>query len=93
MNSVTEIIADQPLCGRLRTAATEHNKHKSTRSSDKTEGCQRNCSAAWGGVPCGPGDGGDFGTSENLSRCVPRLLTGTEEHKTAGNCSPINPIT
>jgi hypothetical protein len=24
-------------------------------------------------------------------RCVLRLLTGTEEHKTAGNCSPIHP--
>jgi hypothetical protein len=30
-------IADQPLCGRLRTAATERDKQKST-SSSKTEG-------------------------------------------------------
>jgi transposase len=31
-------IADQPRCGRLRTAANERNKQKLTSSSNKTEG-------------------------------------------------------
>jgi hypothetical protein len=52
---------------------------------------QRNCNAAWSGALCGPEDDGNFGISEICSRWVPPLLTGTEEHKTAGNCYPIHP--
>jgi hypothetical protein len=32
-----------------------------------------------------------FGYRKVCSRWVPRLFTGTEEHKTAGNCSRIHP--
>jgi hypothetical protein len=39
---------------------------KSTSSSDKTEGCQRNWSAAWSGAPCCPEDEEDFGISESF---------------------------
>jgi hypothetical protein len=33
---------------------------------------------------------GIFGSRKICSRCVSVFLTGTEEHKTAGNCSPIH---
>jgi hypothetical protein len=53
-------IADQSRCGRQRTAATELNEQKSLRAhrTRPKDNIQRNCSAAWSGAPCGPGDDG-----------------------------------
>jgi hypothetical protein len=43
--------------------AQKVNKHI---KSDRENNSRRNCSAAWSGAPCGPGDDGDFGITENL---------------------------
>jgi hypothetical protein len=55
-------IADQLRCGRPRTQAKSRRAHQ-RRPKDNS---QRNCSAAWSGAPCGPGDDGDFGISGSL---------------------------
>jgi hypothetical protein len=41
---------------------------KSRRAHQRSpkDNIQRNCSAAWSGAPCGPGDGGNFGMSEKM---------------------------
>jgi hypothetical protein len=87
-------IADQPRCGLQRTAATGRKKQKSRRTHQTRpkDNIQRNCSTAWSGAPCGPAHDGHFWDIGKVCSCwVPRFLTGTEEHKMAGNCSPIHP--
>jgi hypothetical protein len=54
-----------------------------TRSKDNS---QRNCSTAWSGAPCGPGDV-DSGISKIYSRWI-RLLTSTEEKKRLDTALP-----
>jgi hypothetical protein len=57
-------IADQPRCGRQRTAATERNKQKVDEliRQDREIAVQLGVS----GAPCSPGDDGDFGISESF---------------------------
>jgi transposase len=86
-------IADQPRCGRPRTAASERNRQKVDELIRQDRRITFREIAAQLGV-------GHHAVQEMLeilgyrkvcSRWVPRLLTGTEEQKTAGNCSPIHP--
>jgi transposase len=86
-------IADQPRCGGPRTSATERNKQKVDELIRQDRRITVRETAAQLGV-------GHLAVQEMMeilgyrkvcSRWVPRLLTGTEEHKTAGNCSPIHP--
>jgi transposase len=85
-------IADQPRCGRQRTAATERNKQNVDELIRQDRGITFREIAAQLGV-------GYHAVQEMMeilgyrkvcSRWVPRLLTCTEEHKMAGNCSPIH---
>jgi transposase len=86
-------IADQPRCGRQRTAATERNKQK----VDELIRQDRRITFREIAAQLGVGHHAVqemmeiFGYRKVCSRWVPSLLTGTEEHKTAGNCSPIHP--
>jgi hypothetical protein len=62
-------IADQPRCGRPRTAATERKKQKVDeliREDRRITNSQRNCGVAWSGAPWGTGGDADFGISESL---------------------------
>jgi transposase len=83
-------IADQPRCGRPITAATESNKQKVDELRQNRSITVREIA-----VQLGVGNHAVQDMMEILgyrtvcSRWVPRLLT--EEHKTAGNCSPIHP--
>jgi hypothetical protein len=86
-------IADQPRCDRQRTAATERNKQKVDELIRQDRRITFRETAAQLGV-------GHHVVQEMMeilgyrkvcSRWVPRLLMGTEEHKTAGKCSPIHP--
>jgi hypothetical protein len=81
-------IADQSRCGRPRTAATERNKRK----VDKFLRQDRRITVR--GIAAQLGVGHNAIQVEYrivCSRRVPSLLTGTEKHKTAGNCSPFHP--
>jgi hypothetical protein len=86
-------IADQPCSVRQRTAATERNKQK----VDKLIRQDRRITFREISTQLGVGHHAVLemmeilGYREICSRSVPRLLTGTEEHKTAENCSPIHP--
>jgi hypothetical protein len=86
-------IADQPRCRRPRTAATESNKQK----VDELIRQDRNITGREISAQLGVGyhvvqEMMDIlGYRKVCSHGVPRLLMGTEEHKTAGNCSPIDP--
>jgi plasmid stabilization system protein ParE len=84
-------IADQPRCGRPRTAATERHKQKVDELIRQDQRITFREIAAKLGV-------GHYAVQEIMdilgyrkvcSLWVHRLLT--EEHKTAGNCSPIHP--
>jgi transposase len=59
-------IADQPLCGRPRTAVTERNKHEVHELIRQDRRITVRETAAQLGAPCGPGDDGDTGISEIL---------------------------
>jgi transposase len=86
-------IADQPSCGRQRTAATESNKQK----VDKLIRQDRRITVIEIAAQLGVGYHAVqkmmeiLGYRKVCSRWVPRLLAGTKEHKMAGNCSPIHP--
>jgi len=85
-------IADQPRCGRPRTAASERNKQKVYELIRQ----ERRITFREIAAQLGVGHHAVQGMMEILgyrkvcARWVPRLFTGTEEHKTAGNCSPIH---
>jgi transposase len=85
--------ADQPRCCRPRTAVTERNEQKVDEFIRKDRRiADREIAAQLGvGHHAVQGDDGDFGVSGSLLPLGSPLLTGTEEHKTAGNCSPIHP--
>jgi hypothetical protein len=86
-------ITDQPLCVRQRTAATEGNKQR----VDELIRKDRRITVREIATQLGVGHHEVHGMMEILryrkvcSRWIPSLLTGTEEHKTAGNCSPTHP--
>jgi plasmid stabilization system protein ParE len=86
-------VADQPRCGRQRTAATEHN----TKNVDELIRQDRRITVREIAAQLAVGHHAIQKTMEILgyrkvcSHWVPRLLKGTEEHKMAGNCSPIHP--
>jgi hypothetical protein len=48
----------------LQLSAT--SKTSTTDQTRPKDNIQKNCREAWSGGPCGPGDDGDFGISENL---------------------------
>jgi hypothetical protein len=86
-------IADQPRCGRPRTTATERNKQKVDYLNRQDRRITFREAIAQLGVE-------HHAIQEMMEilvyrkfcpRWVPRLLTGTEEHNTAGICSPIHP--
>jgi transposase len=86
-------IADQPRCGQPRTVATERNKKKVDELIRQDRRITVRETAAQLGV-------GHHAVQEMMkilgyrkvcSRWVPRLLTGTKEHRTARNCSPVHP--
>jgi transposase len=86
-------IADQPLCGRLRTAATERNKQK----VDELIRQDRKITVREIAAQLGVGHHAVQEMMEILgylkvcSHWVPRLLAGMKEHKMTGNCPPIHP--
>jgi transposase len=86
-------IANQPSCGRPRTAATERNKQK----VDELIRQDRRITFREIAEQLGVGHHAVQDMAEILgyrkfrSRWVPCLLTGTEGHKTAVKCSPIHP--
>jgi transposase len=86
-------IADQPRCGQPRTAAAERNKQ----NVDELIRQDRRITFREIAAQLGMGHRAVQEVMETLgyrkvfSRWVPRLFMGTEEHKTAGNCSPIHP--
>jgi hypothetical protein len=85
-------ITDQLRFVRQRTAATERNKQK----VDELIRQDRRITVTEIAMLLGVGHHAVqmieiLGCWIFCSRWVPLLLTGTEEHKTAGNCSPIHP--
>jgi transposase len=86
-------IADQSRCGRQRTAANEHYKQK----VDELIRQDRRITVRKIAAQLGEGRHAVREMMEILgyrkigSGWVLRLLTGTEEDKMAGNCSPIHP--
>jgi hypothetical protein len=84
-------IADQPRCDEPRTAATERKKQKVELITQDRRISQRNCSAAWSGHHAVEETMEISVYRKVYSHSVLRLLTGTEEHKTAGNCSLLHP--
>jgi hypothetical protein len=85
-------IADQPRWRRPRTAATERNKQKVEVFNIQDRRITITEIAAQLGVGHHAVQEMEIlGYRKICSRWVPRLLTGTEEHKMAGNCSPIHP--
>jgi hypothetical protein len=81
-------IADQTGCGRLRTAATERNKQKVDELIRQDRRITE-WSRVWHHAVQQMME--ILGYRKFYSRWVPRLFTGTEKHKTTGNCSPIHP--
>jgi transposase len=86
-------IADQPRCGRPRTAAAERKKQKVNELIRQDGRITVREITEQLGV-------GHHEVQEMMeileyrkvcSRWVPRLLMGTEDHKTTGYCSPIHP--
>jgi hypothetical protein len=86
-------IADQPRCGRQRSAAAERNKQKVDDIIRQDRRITFREIAAQLGV-------GHITVQETMeilgyrkfcSCWVHRLISGTEEHITAGNCSPVHP--
>jgi hypothetical protein len=78
-------IADQPRCGRHKTVTATEVIRKDRRITFRETAAQR-------GVGHHAVQMMEILVYRKFcSRCVPRLLTGTEEHITAGNCSPIHP--
>jgi transposase len=86
-------IADQLRCGRPRTDASQRNKQKVDELIRQDRRITLREIAAQLGV--GHHEVREMmeilGYRKVCSRWVPRLLTGTEEHETAGNCSHIHP--
>jgi transposase len=85
-------IADQPRCGRQRTAATERNKQKVDEliRQDRRITVREIAAQLEVGHRKVQEMMEILGYREVCSRWVPRFLSGTEEHKTAGNCCPIH---
>jgi transposase len=88
----TEIV-DQPRCGRPRTAATERNKQKVDELIRQDRKITFREIAAQLGVGHHAVQGmmDILGYRKVYSRWVPRLFTGTEEHRTAGTALPSTP--
>jgi transposase len=86
-------IADQPRCGRLRTAASERNKQKVYEliSQDRRITVRETAVQLRVGHHAVQEMMEILGYRKICSRWVPRLFMGTEENKTAGNCSLIHP--
>jgi transposase len=86
-------IADQPRCGQPRTAATERNKQKMNEliAQDRRITVREIAAQLEVGHHAVQEMMEMLGYAKVCSRWVSRLFTGTEEHKTAGNCSPIHP--
>jgi hypothetical protein len=84
-------IADQPLCGRHRTAATERNKQKVDEliREDRRMTVRETAAELGVGYHAAQEMMHILGYKKICSRRIPRLLT--EEHKTAENCSTIHP--
>jgi hypothetical protein len=85
-------IADQPRCGRPRTAATERNKQ----IVDELIRQDRRITVREIAEQLGVGHHAVqemeiLGYREVYSRWVPRFPAGAEEHKRAENCSSIHP--
>jgi hypothetical protein len=93
LRTETADIADQPRWCRQRTAASERNKQK----IDELIRQDRRITVRGIAAQLGVGHHAVQEMMETLgyrkvcSRWIPRLLTGKEKHKTAGNCSPIHP--
>jgi hypothetical protein len=58
-------IADQPRCGRARTAVTERNTQKVDELIRQDRRMSEKLYRSWSGAPCSPGDVGGFGISES----------------------------